>query len=788
MILKLLGILMTFLLNQTRCAVPDLPPPAQCPASAPYPAAPSGPTWQEYTNQDINLEIYSVGYGKKCNTEITQPPQPGAKIFNPLLARLKSKLAAPHKTNQFYTLPSTPAPFFTNWRNCLDPNPNTQVKYYVKTAALDYITAGDVNSTCYSDLRTAGFKSCCKSSIFDLAVGVNGSLKKSYSEWNSEHNKFSTIQAYFTDKVLDNIPRLKYLADRIKFKYSNSDPDPGLHQFASYYANKVEIFLNDYFDSQDYRDMATLFSSDYNSSATNERSKCYESIWKFRASTICKICKADNGKILATDNSRLKVTSGVCMAIVSDCAKTWRHMLQVNQGVKLFMIFLNEFLQTPLSTPLRLIPEDTDPYLEPGFDDISHKVLQTLSAVIQSGSSHKFDSDIKDICETFLKYDYDKNTPEERFFQGGNFNSWNTALSNPLARSLTILKANYVITNPALGSTFSANLTEKVAEAKAALVEGTSAVLTVSTLLSSYKKKLEKSKLNTIQATSHDDKILASKPMFREAIKYQNQVSYGLQKKVTFLKKIAFMKSQLSTADKAKFDEQISSDLATFEALVKEKFETGLEIFDPQEFARSELIKHLEARDAAILAQVEELKVAYQDLITLYNAKVAPNSVSIPTDQEVVDLKTKVNKYVTLFKKLDLEKKILKRQTFVDEWKAENPSAATCPSDDNCLNSKLTSLYAALQLRLEAAFVNGATPLVFTDPMKSNINNYSDFMSKEGDDLEKCNLDSNKINPTSTYKKTVGIYSFTKQAQGFITIDDQDGIELVIPEERPAYK
>ena len=91
-------------------------------------------------------------------------------------------------------------------------------------------------------------------------------------------------------------------------------------------------------------------------------------------------------------------------------------------------------------------------------------------------------------------------------------------------------------------------------------------------------------------------------------------------------------------------------------------------------------------------------------------------------------------------------------------------------------------------MRLEAAFVNGATPLVFTDPMKSNINNYSDFMSKEGDDLEKCNLDSNKINPTSTYKKTVGIYSFTKQAQGFITIDDQDGIELVIPEERPAYK
>jgi len=63
---------------------------------------------------------------------------------------------------------------------------------------------------------------------------------------------------------------------------------------------------------------------------------------------------------------------------------------------------------------------------------------------------------------------------------------------------MKIVGKTYKITDSSLGSGFEASLTDKVTEAKAALEEGTTAVLSVSTLLTSYKKKLEKSKLNTI--------------------------------------------------------------------------------------------------------------------------------------------------------------------------------------------------------------------------------------------------------------------------------------------------
>jgi len=125
--------------------------------------------------------------------------------------------------------------------------------------------------------------------------------------------------------IKENVSKLRYLADRIKFIYKDSSLLGGLSEYSAYYANNVDYFLNSYFNSSDFNSMKSEFDSDY-SSSTTERYKCYSSIWNFRRTAVCKMCMADNSKF-TSDQSLLRVKSNVCLKIVTDCAKTWRHMI-----------------------------------------------------------------------------------------------------------------------------------------------------------------------------------------------------------------------------------------------------------------------------------------------------------------------------------------------------------------------------------------------------------------------------------------------------------------------------
>ena len=653
------------------------------------------------------------------------------------------------------------------WKYC------DAVPQYTKTFVIP--TQLDPSGICGGELG-GSLSSCCTQNLFSIAIPTNDFLKKSYKTWKDKNNAFKSTQTAFMTyvNIKENVSKLRYLADRIKFIYKDSSLLGGLSEYSAYYANNVDYFLNSYFNSSDFNSMKSEFDSDY-SSSTTERYKCYSSIWNFRRTAVCKMCMADNSKF-TSDQSLLRVKSNVCLKIVTDCAKTWRHMIQVQQANKLFWTFIQE-LQDPVSNPPPPPPPTIDEDVR-WFDLVSHKFINILSGIVNVtavGSTIKFDEDIQTICQLFLRYDY--KSEDEEYIEGKNPSSWDTALSNKNGADISLGSfKKKKLADLTVGQNFSPDLSEKITLAKAELEDATTSVGTIATQVETFKKQLDKDKLNTISATSNDDKLLTMKPMLRTARNYQKQIAFGKQTKIALENKIDFIRSQLSEANKLEFDKEIASTLTTFQTLIKTNFEDGITAFDADVFSRDEFLKDIESKDALIFASVEKLKVAFADLKAYYNSDVLTiSSGSYPTDKQITDLKKKANAYLDLFTKARLITKIINRGNYIEEWKFQHSSAVN--SD---LNTKLVALTTTLRTTLTNAFVTDGTGRLFVSPtMKDKIDKYSDYMSKEGKKLYECNVDSTKITPTITqYVEKVTLFAFKPPANGQIEINDEFGIEL----------
>ena len=467
MILSLLAFLAFTFMKHVRCQNPPAPPPA-------------------YLNFD-----------NRCHTKHELPDK---RKYNPLLKRLKT-----FQTDLGLYYGET----FT-YDGPVPPEPIPIDKVLTSTDS-----AGIASGYCQTDL-SGSTGSCCK-------VGVLTSvLKSQYTTWKGFANNFQTLQTAFNDHVKINSSKLRFLAERINFQYEVSDQNDPLSRYSAYYAENFDSIFSDYFTSADYTSMQAEFGLTYSSNSptsTPERHKCYNSIWSFRQTALCKICKADNSRVVSKE-SKLRVTSNVCLQIVKDCAKTWRHTFQVLQANKLFWAFINDLKTAPGQRPNNPFGEGNEL-----IDFASHKIIATLSRVI-SDTSVKFDSDIKFMCENFVSYDLDPN--KETILDGKNPGTQATELASlkdiPIS-SGSVTGQKIGVGN--FGSGFSPKWEDKATLAQAQIEAFTTSIATIQSNVDTYKTKLENHKANAKSATSQDDKQIANKFLFNAVRAFSNEVTLG---------------------------------------------------------------------------------------------------------------------------------------------------------------------------------------------------------------------------------------------------------------------